>query len=379
MDPQSVLVVEDDAALSALVAGLLTQAGYDPVAISDHDLIDAAIERWKPRCVILDGEVRSSGESRTWDDAAGIRQAHPSLPVVIFSADGAALAEVSEGRSARSQAAGFAGIVSKPFVIEEFLATVKSAVEHPPTAPTASEVATARPITVFPDVGRLAADWPETDLFGTIVHELRGPLTVIRGQVQLARRQIGKDPTRERLAMDSAIVQVDRMGQLITELLDHARLASNGLSLNVIVLDLASALSTAIEIHQFEANPRISLHRPTGDVSVQGDPERIAQILDNLIGNALKYSAATAPVEVSLALEGAEAQARITDHGVGIPEDERHLLFTPFYRSSRTRDVRGTGLGLHISRRLAERHGGRLWLEASSTAGSVFVLALPIV
>jgi signal transduction histidine kinase len=168
------------------------------------------------------------------------------------------------------------------------------------------------------------------------------------------------------------------MTQLITELLDHARLASNGLSLSVIEIDLVSALVEAIAAHEYGTTPRITFRRPAGSVRVHGDPARIAQILDNLLGNALKYSAADAPIEVSLHVQGAEAQVRITDHGVGIPADERHLLFTPFYRTSTTRNTRGTGLGLHISKRLAESHGGRLWLEASSSDGSVFALALPL-
>src|SRR5687768_17633154 len=91
MSAQNVLVVEDDTALSELVGGLLTQAGYNPVTIADHALIGAAVDRWRPRCVILDGEIRSTGASRTWDDAAEIRRAHPNLPVVMFTADGAAL------------------------------------------------------------------------------------------------------------------------------------------------------------------------------------------------------------------------------------------------------------------------------------------------
>ncbi len=383
MDARTVLVVEDDTAIGLLVAGLLTEAGYRPVTIADHALIDAAVDRWQPRCVILDGEVRSTGESRTWDDAAAIRRAHPALPVLIFTADSAALAEARAGRSGRSLAAGFAGIVSKPFVVEEFLATVKKAVEGPAVkailSPIEPDAAVTAAITVFPDVGRLVADWPETDLFGTIVHELRGPLTVIRGQVQLARRQVGRDPERERAAMDSAIAQVDRMGQLITELLDHARLASNGLSLNVVAFDLARALVETIGSHEYAAAPRISFQRPGAPVFVHGDPARIAQILDNLLGNALKYSAAGSAIEVSLTIEGPEAQVRVADHGVGVPEDERSLLFTPFYRTSTTRNVRGTGLGLHISKQLAERHGGRLWLESSSSAGSVFAFALPVV
>jgi signal transduction histidine kinase len=367
MDARNVLVVEDDAALSELVGGLLTGAGYRPVAISDHAQIAAAVARWDPRCVILDGEVTSTGKSRTWEDAAAIRRAHPTLPVVMFTADGAAVAEAEAGTSRRSRAAHFAGTVSKPFVIEQFLATVKTAVETPDL-----------PITVFPDVGVLPADWPKNDLFELIVHELRAPLTVIRGQAQLARRYVGKNPARELEAIDTTIVQADRMAHMITELLDHARLASNGMSLKVVAFDLVEAVADAVARHEFEATPRIALHRPAGSVRVHGDPDRIAQILDNLLNNAIKYSAPGAPIEVSLVTSGHEVRVRIADHGVGIPDEELAMLFTPFYRTTRTRDVTGTGLGLHISKRLAERHGGGLSLEASSKAGSVFVLTLPL-
>ena len=380
MEARNVLVVEDDAAISALVASLLTQAGYHPVTIADHGLIDAAVERWQPRCVILDGEVRTTGESRTWDDAADIRAKHPAVPVVIFTADRAALREVRAGRSKRSRDAAFAGMVSKPFVVEEFLTTVRRAVEGSSMDVTSKQQASAPglSISVFPDVGQLAADWPDTDLFGTIVHELRGPLTVIRGQVQLARRRIGVDPDREREAIDSALAQVDRMRELIDELLDHARLASNGLSLAVARVDLVAILAEAIAAHDFDPVPRIAFTRPDRPVTVYADAGRVTQILENLLGNALKYSAAGSPVAVSLTVRDGEAQIRISDGGVGIPDEERAQLFAPFYRSSRTRDIRGTGLGLHISRQLAQRHRGRLFLESSSPAGSVFVFALPV-
>ena len=111
---------------------------------------------------------------------------------------------------------------------------------------------------------------------------------------------------------------------------------------------------------------------------MRADPERIAQILDNLLNNAVKYSAPGTPIEVALTTVGREAQVRVRDHGVGVPADECDRLFAPYYRTSRTRAIPGSGLGLHVSRRLTERHGGRLWLDNSSDAGSVFALALPL-
>ncbi len=344
------LIVEDDVTVSELVADVLTDAGYRPLAIADHALIAETVERWRPRCVLLDGELTPAGESRSWRDAAAIRRAHPALPVVLFTGDATVVAEARAARSYRSRAAGFAGIIGKPFVIEELLATVKAAVDGS----------------------------PDTDVLGIIVHELRQPLTVIRGQVQFARRRLGADPEGERLALDRTLTQVDRMDGLIDQLLDHARLAADGFSLDVALLDLAGAVAQVIATHEYGATPRISFGRPSGTVPIYGDAARIAQIVDNLLSNALKYSAAGTPIEVSLTTDGVQAEVRVADHGVGVPEEERQLLFTPFYRTSRVGDVRGTGLGLHISRKLAEHHGGRLWLDASSSAGSVFAFAVPV-
>jgi CheY-like chemotaxis protein len=377
--PKNVLVVEDDLALSKLVGGLLDEAGYRPVTIADHALITDAVERWQPRCVILDGEVRDTGEGRSWDDAVAIRRAHPDIPVLMFSADDDALAEARAGTTDRSRAASFAGIVGKPFVVEEFLATVRSAVERPTASEQVTTAATTdEAISVFPDIGQhLVADWPAADLFATVVHELRAPLTVMRGQTQLARRYVGQDPVRERSALDTAIAQMDRMARLISELLNQSRLSSNALSLNVVPFDLVDAVAAAMVRHDYGEPARISFERPPA-IGVRGDPKRIADILDNLLDNAIKYSPADAPIEISLTVEDSEAHVRVADHGVGVPVAERAMLFTPFYRTSRTAHVHGTGLGLHISQQLAKRHGGRLWLDESSDKGSVFVLALPL-
>lgn len=377
----NVLVVEDDVALSKLVGGLLDEAGYRPVTIADHALIGAAVDRWQPRLVILDGEVRDSGKGRSWDDAVAIRRAHPDLPVLMFSADTDDLEEARARTSDRSRAASFAGIVGKPFVVEEFLATVKNAVDGPAPVQHADTLADAadEAIKVFPDIGQhLVADWPATDLFATVVHELRAPLTVMRGQTQLARRYIEQDPARAQGAIDSALAQMDRMARLISELLNQSRLSSNALSLNVVAFNLVAAVAAAMTRHQYGEIARITFERPRAAIAVRGDPKRIAEILDNLLDNAIKYSAESAPIEISLSVHGEEAQVRVADHGVGVPESERSMLFTPFYRTTRTSDVQGTGLGLHISQQLARRHGGRLWLEASSDAGSVFALALPL-
>jgi signal transduction histidine kinase len=350
VENQNVLIVEDDAAVSEVVAALLTEAGYHPVPIADHALIAQTVERWRPRCVIIDGELLASGENRSWRDAAAIRRAHPTLPVVLFTGDSAVVAEARAGRSYRSRAARFAGIVSKPFEVDDLIATVKAAVQGS----------------------------QEIDVLAVIVHELRQPLTVIQGRVQLALRQLPQAAEAGRAAMSDVLGQVGRMDDLIDQLLDQQRLTAKGFNLNVTLLDLVQVVAEAIARHEDGAATRISFEGPSGAVPVYADAGRLAQIMDNLLSNAFKYSPTSASIAVSLTTDGVTAEIRIADRGVGVPEEERALLFTPFYRTSNASGIRGTGLGLHISRRLAEHHGGRLWLDTSSSTGSTLALALPV-
>ena len=378
-DKPWVLLVEDEPTLSKVVGKLLDDEGYEHESISDHAQIAAAIARRRPRCIILDSDPGSSGHERSWADAAAIRRAHPELPVLMFTADPGSIAEARAGTSARSRAAGYAGVIDKPFLVVEFLATLKHAVDTPRgPGPHDNKGIAAEAISMFPELGGpAAATWGVADFFSVAVHELRTPLTSIDGQTQLAQRFIAKEPLRAAEALARVREQTKRMNRLITDLLDQARVSVGALSLEVATFDLGVATAITIGLNEHEDVPRITFTTPAS-VRIQGDPERIAQVLGNLLDNAIKYSAPGSPIDVALIVAGNEAQIRVTDHGVGVPDNERDRVFAPFYRTSRTREISGTGLGLHISRRIAEQHHGRLWLESSSDAGSVFVVALPL-
>ncbi|HEY6203746.1 MAG TPA: HAMP domain-containing sensor histidine kinase [Candidatus Limnocylindria bacterium] len=218
----------------------------------------------------------------------------------------------------------------------------------------------------------------EMDFFATTVHDLRSPLTSISGQVQLARRFIDKDSAREREALSLALAQVARMDRLLDELVDLSRVTSRAAATEQVVFDVRVVVTDAIARHESGDATRVASQLGDESIEIRGDPERIGRILDNLLDNAAKYSQAGTPIDVSVRVVGTGAQIRVEDHGVGIPADAQERLFTPYFRSSRTREVPGTGLGLHISRRIAEEHGGRLWLETSTEAGSTFCLALPL-
>jgi len=197
----AVLLVEDEPSISKVVGKLLDEAGYSHKTIADHDEIPAAVERWRPRCVILDSEPPANGQGRSWANAAAIRRAHPGLPVLMFTADDASIAEARAGTSARSKAAGFAGVMDKPFLVMEFLATLKHTVESPvdhdgaKSDVPATATPSADPVTVYPAVGDEAAtEWVTADFFSTAVHEMRTPLTSILGQAQFPLRHVAAIP-----------------------------------------------------------------------------------------------------------------------------------------------------------------------------------------
>lgn len=373
------LLVEDEPMLSKLVGKLLDEAGYDHVSMSDHQEITAAIVRYRPRCVILDSDPGSAGHQRSWADAAAIRRAHPDLPVLMFTADPASMAEARSGTTARSIAADYAGVIDKPFLVVEFLATLKHAVDTPHGGRrSAGGGIDTEAISVFPELsGPASTEWTTADFFAVAVHELRTPLTSINGQAQLALRFLTKDPPRAADALEAVREQSRRMNRLINDLLDHARVSVGALSLEVVTFDLRVAVAHTIALLEPEDPPRITFAAPAS-ARIRGDPDRIAQILGNLLDNARKYSPPGSPIGVSLTVVEREARIRVTDQGIGVPDDDHDRIFAPFYRTARTRDLPGTGLGLHISRRIAEQHYGRLWLESSSDRGSVFELALPI-
>ncbi|MEO6295454.1 MAG: HAMP domain-containing sensor histidine kinase [Candidatus Limnocylindria bacterium] len=109
------------------------------------------------------------------------------------------------------------------------------------------------------------------------------------------------------------------------------------------------------------------------------DRMRMEQVLDNLVENALKYTASGELPELHLRLDGDEARVSVVDHGVGIPDDEQERIFERFYRASNVQSITdtGMGLGLYICRRIVESHGGRVWVEATPGGGSTFLVAIP--
>jgi heavy metal sensor kinase len=208
-------------------------------------------------------------------------------------------------------------------------------------------------------------------------HELRGPLTVIRGNMDLLKRKLGEEERRESLnAMERESI---RMSKIVDDLLLLAEVESGQLeqkqkvSLKEIVLgEMERAKALAIE--------RKIIVEHKEDLAVRGDAQRLRQLLANLVDNAIKYTPDHGTITLSLFRDNSWARMEVTDTGIGISPDHIPHIFDRFYRvdKARSRASGGTGLGLAIVKGIAEQHGGKVTVTSKPSKGSTFTVWLKL-
>ena len=210
------------------------------------------------------------------------------------------------------------------------------------------------------------------DLLAMLAHDFKGPLTVILGYCELLLE--GGKPAEE---VSTIFAQTNRLVRLSEDALVLAQTQSEGFSLARAVVDLGTFVGQCVEAIARE-NPRIVLHLPSDALLVDLDSNRFRQVMDNLIGNALKYSEGTVTVRVRR--EGEQATIEVEDRGIGIPQAELATLFTRFGRASnaRRRGIAGSGVGLYVSKKVVDAHRGGLSVRSIEHEGSTFTISLPI-
>ncbi len=217
-------------------------------------------------------------------------------------------------------------------------------------------------------------------------HELKTPISAIKGYAQLAERRLKKvsAPTPGVLATQEVLArinqQADKLTGLINDLLDVSRIQAGKLELRREPCNLIALCRQAIEEQELTTGRLIQAELPADPIIVFADGDRIGQVLSNLLTNALKYSAADSPVCLKLSRTAHEAMVTVKDKGVGIPRDELPFIFDRFFRASTARNgsQRGLGLGLAICKEIVERHQGRIWATSEEGKSSEFTMALPL-
>jgi two-component system CheB/CheR fusion protein len=205
---------------------------------------------------------------------------------------------------------------------------------------------------------RRAVERLQQEFIAITTHELRSPVTGIKGHAQLMQRR-GVYSERAVEAIVSQ-VQSDRFAMTLEE------------------TDLVAAARLAVA-HMAAGDPAIQIDAPAEPLRVPADPHRLNQVLTNLLTNAVKYSPEGGDITVRLTRAQDEARVSVVDRGVGIPREALPHLFDRFYRvSDMARQVQGLGLGLYICRRIVEAHGGRIEVESEPGQGSTFTVALPL-
>lgn len=230
---------------------------------------------------------------------------------------------------------------------------------------------------------RVRAAWRmRTSFYTEATHDIRQPLSRLLTQLQLARRQLTTADVGSPLAMrlDGSIKAARALSLLMTDLLESARLEIDVVAGPRERLDLALLMKEVCA--EFTDGPdasAIEIEAPAQEIWIKGDRIALSRVLRNLLDNALKYGGGrTILLDVVIAEGRGEALLHIRDNGIGIPAAERDRIFEPFYRASNVDSTSGHGLGLSISRRIVEQHGGRVWVDHSGSDGTTFALALPI-
>ena len=216
-------------------------------------------------------------------------------------------------------------------------------------------------------------------------HELRTPVAVVRTNAELLKRHLGPDTghtaASDQVALDDILSESDRLGRMVDQMLTLAEadagqrtVLSSEVSLNELIDEVARSMRSIAETRQMLLETRL-----IDDVSVNGDPGRLRELVSVLLDNAVKYADAGGRVEVALRREHRKAIIEVSDNGPGIPRDALPHVFDRFYRvdEARSRESGGTGLGLAIARHIVGAHGGTINIESSAGAGTKVTVELP--
>ncbi|MGH2682594.1 MAG: sensor histidine kinase [Actinomycetota bacterium] len=210
-------------------------------------------------------------------------------------------------------------------------------------------------------------------------HELRTPITAIRGFVRTLTHQLHRlTHTEARDFLDIIDAQSERLARLVNDLLVVSRIEARRLELQVREVDVGPFLKRVASLFE-KSTGRIELQLPDHSITSRFDPDRVEQVLHNLLDNAVKFSPSDAPVVLGVDDPGSALEFTVIDHGMGIPPEELSRIFERFHQVADplTREQDGVGLGLYISKRIVEEMGGEIRVSSEVGAGTVFRVRLP--
>lgn len=309
------------------------------------------------------------GDSAHWNQFTRIEAHAPDVPVVVLTA------KDDDDVSARALRDGAQDhLTTDALSSPQFPRTLRFAIErHRIVRERQAALERLRELERF-----------KTQFINTAAHELNSPLTPVKLQLHLLRTEHAAGLTqKQKSSLDIMERNVDRLIALVSDVLEAARLQANRLVVKKEPIDLHQVVSEAVESTQQQARSvgvDLVLESRPG-FRAEADPDRITQVIHNLIGNALKFTPRGGKVRVVTAKEGEFVIVRVTDTGIGLRPEDFLRLFQPFSQTHEwtTSKRPGSGLGLYISQGIVEQHGGRIWCDSPGpNRGSTFSFAIPL-
>jgi signal transduction histidine kinase len=210
-------------------------------------------------------------------------------------------------------------------------------------------------------------------------HELKTPLTTAKAYVQLLQMGMEETHNKDLIFAQKASAAINRLNDLIGELLDVTKIQHGKLALNITTFDFNEMITAAMDAVQYTSQSHTIIRSGKINEPVTGDKERLQQVVVNLLSNAVKYSPDANKVIITIAREKGEVKVSVKDRGIGIRRENLWKIFERYYREEgRAVHFQGLGIGLYISYEIIQRHNGKLWAEINGGRGSTFYFTLPI-
>ena len=238
-------------------------------------------------------------------------------------------------------------------------------------------------VAVLHDVtGLHEVEQAKSDFVSMVSHELRTPLTSIKAYVDTLQRQDVQFDDETRTSFVAVIArETERMTRLINDILDLSRIEAGRLDLKPTFVDLPELIHKVEgRIEQQAAGRRLLLDIPVVMEPVLAEQAKLEQVMLNIIGNALKYSPEGGDIEISVRRLKEKAMVSVTDHGIGIPQEQLPFIFEKYHRGGKSEGggIRGAGLGLFVTKSIIEAHGGRIWAESTEGKGTCMIFTIPL-
>ncbi len=219
----------------------------------------------------------------------------------------------------------------------------------------------------------------KNDFISSVSHELRTPLTAIRGWGETAKMSVGTDEELVNRGLDVVLSEADRLSSLVEELLDFSRMESGRMTVVSQPLNISQLLSESVDMYtELSKQQGIELiyTKPTEELEVLGDTNRLKQVFINIIDNAVKYTENGGQVLIDQTKEEACVRISVKDTGVGIPAQDIDRIKEKFYKANKT--VRGSGIGLAVADEIIKQMNGLLFIESTENVGTKVTIVLPI-